>query len=173
MTTPTAGTASSLGSPAEGHGLTDKTPEDPAVDSASTAELAQATMSEQAADDTAATGWPPISPLSRTDGEQVPAEEVAGNVHLVGQSAPVAEARRAVPHAEVRAGVNFGMMIGQYIQAAVRIHRGQPLPTDWVDEQLAAYVPPCNEDAAAAKLYGSLCWFLLRTTSAADGGQRH
>ena len=164
MTTPTAGTTPSLESPAEGHDLTGKTPEVPAVDPASTAELAHATMSEQAADDTAATEWPPISPPSRTDSEPVPAEEAAGNAHQAGESTPVAEARSAAPHADVRAGVNFGMMIGQYIQAAVRIHRGQPLPRDWVDEQLAAYVPPRNEAAAAAKLYAKHVLVLVADT---------
>ncbi|MFC5147132.1 hypothetical protein [Streptomyces aureoversilis] len=48
--------------------------------------------------------------------------------------------------------MNFGTLIGQVIQAAVRIHRGQPLPHDWVDEQLVGYVPPRNEGEAAAIL---------------------
>ena len=153
MTTPTADSAPSLEPAADGHDLTGKTPEEAAEASADTTELAQVTVNEQAADDTAGAGRPPMLPPTHIEDDQVPPGEVAGNTQLVSESAPVAEARGAAPHVDIRAGLNFGTMIGQLIQAAVRIHRGQPLPRDWVDEQLAAYVSPKNEDTVAKKLY--------------------
>lgn len=152
MTTPAADSAPSLQPPVDGHDLTDETPEGAAEDSSGT-ELTQVTVDEQAADDIPRAGWPPMSPPSRTESNQVPTGEVTGNAQLASASAPVAEARGAGPHVDMHAGVNFGTMIGQFIQAAVRIHRGQPLTRNWVDERLAAYVPPHNEGTAAEKLY--------------------
>ncbi len=73
------------------------------------------------------------------------------------------------PRVLMRAGLNYGTMIGQLIQETFRIHRGLPLPPDWVNQQLKGYVEPKNERTLAGKLYDRN---VLVLTAAAVGSGR-
>ncbi|WP_330288705.1 hypothetical protein [Streptomyces sp. NBC_00576] len=57
----------------------------------------------------------------------------------------------AVPQVGVHAGINHGLLVGQWFEAVQR-HSGAPLPIEWVDQQLADYLPIGNEDEAAKLL---------------------
>ncbi|MER5991534.1 hypothetical protein [Streptomyces viridosporus] len=55
------------------------------------------------------------------------------------------------PYADVYAGTNHGTMIGQFFEAVERLS-GAPLPPQWVDQELADYVPVTNEAELARQL---------------------
>jgi hypothetical protein len=73
------------------------------------------------------------------------------------------------PRVRMGAGLNYGTMIGQLIQETFRIHRGLPLPPDWVNQQLTGYVQPQNEPTLADKLYKTNV--LVLTAAAAGSGR--
>jgi len=73
------------------------------------------------------------------------------------------------PRVRMGAGLNYGTMIGQLIHETFRIHRGLPLPPDWVNQQLMGYVQPKNEPTLADKLYNTNV--LVLTAAAAGSGR--
>ncbi|MEU7405165.1 hypothetical protein [Streptomyces sp. NPDC044948] len=54
-------------------------------------------------------------------------------------------------YADVHADTNHGTMIGQFFEAVERLS-GAPLPPQWVDQELADYVPVKNEAELARRL---------------------
>lgn len=93
---------------------------------------------------------------SPTEPSPAPARDVApGTASATAGPTSAASPPSPGPHVEVRAEHNHGTMIGQLTQFAVGIHRGTPLPTDFVDRQLVGYAPAKNEGEAAGILYSA------------------
>ncbi|HUZ22538.1 MAG TPA: hypothetical protein VMV07_02115 [Streptosporangiaceae bacterium] len=151
MTVPTADPTPPFGPPIDSMPSASTDPEMDMTGLTAAETQAQATADEQQA---GLTGQSANSPPSHTKPDPIPVPETSPvTANSSDEIAPTTRTSFAGPHADIHTGVNYGTIIGLNIQTTVRIHRGEPLPKSWVDEQLAAYVPPRNEGAAADILY--------------------
>jgi hypothetical protein len=148
MTVPAADPAPHFGSYADSSDPTGDTSKGSAEGLAVGTSEAQVAADGQPDDGMAWAGQSPMPPPGASPNPAQVSQTTTGTVQLTG-AAPASRTPATAPRVNVRTNVNFGTVIGQVIQAAERLHRGEPLPNDWIDEQLAGYVPPRNEDIAA------------------------